>query len=54
MRPFQKAEDGQAMVEYALLFAVLVMALLILFGTGVADEIKRIFTEIITKVEAAI
>lgn len=54
MKSFPKLEDGQALVEYALLFAVLVIILLLLFGTSIADEINRIFEEIISKVETVL
>jgi Flp pilus assembly pilin Flp len=54
MELFSKSEGGQAMVEYTLLFAVLILILLLLFGAGIAEEINRIFTEIIAMVEAVL
>lgn len=54
MRYCVRQEDGQALVEYALIFALIVLVVLVFFGTSIADEIIIIYKNIIDQITAAI
>ena len=54
MRYCVHQEDGQALVEYALIFALIVLVVLVFFGTSIADKILVIYRNIIDQITAAI
>lgn len=53
MRYCVHQEDGQALVEYALIFALIVLVVLVFFRTSIADKIIMIYTKIIDQITTA-
>ncbi len=59
MKIFEKgygcySEDGQAMVEYALIIAIFILAALIVFSNGVSDSLLCLYETIKTKIDTAV